>query len=68
LEVVEAAIAAGAAGILIARLSQLGVGLTARLFRRRAFLGRLKWWDLLDIGLPLVVWAYLGYVANLGPP
>ena len=52
------------AAIVFARLSELLVGLIARLFGRRIILGRPYWWDLLIIGVPLLIWAYLAYVAN----
>jgi hypothetical protein len=60
----EASIAMVMGAIVFARMSQLAVGLTAWFFRRRVVLGRLFRWDLFVLGVPLLTWAYIAYVAN----
>jgi ABC-type enterochelin transport system permease subunit len=54
------------AGILCARLSQVLVSIVARRLGGKVPATRLSRWDIWLIGLPLVVWGYLIYVANVG--
>jgi hypothetical protein len=63
-QIVDPFVALLMGAIVFARLSELLVGLVARLFGRRIILGRPYWWDLLIVGVPLLIWCYLAYVAN----
>ena len=64
LQIIDPFVALLMGAIVFARLSELVVGLVARLSGRRIILGRPYRWDLLIIGVPLLIWCYLAYVAN----
>src|SRR5574340_1236558 len=64
LGIVDAFVVMVVGAILFGRLSQLVVGLIARIFRRSVPLGRVTRRDLWFIVLPLLVWMYLAYVTN----